>query len=238
MEWIMDLFPRFQSRIKRILAPYPRIFIPVFRLFSSERKRLLLISSQTELVIEGFPRSGNTFAVVAFEFPQTRNVFIAHHLHVEAQVLEGVRRGIPVMVVIRDPLSAISSLVVRHPDIDPNEALKDYIRFYSAIEGLSEKVLMAEFNQITRDFGQVIQRFNDKFSTNFEIFQHSPENVEKVFKIIESINLKIDEGRETHVARPSDERKFLASQNGLQFNDKLLENANNAYIRLTSNGIN
>ena len=42
----------------------------------------------TELVIEAFPRSANTFATVAFQLSQPAPVRVAHHLHAPAQVTE------------------------------------------------------------------------------------------------------------------------------------------------------
>ena len=57
----------------------------------------------TQLVIEGYPRSANTYAVVAFAAVQPERPRIAHHLHVAAQVLAAVDRDIPTMVLIRRP---------------------------------------------------------------------------------------------------------------------------------------
>jgi len=44
---------------------HPFLFYNFYRLKPSRRD--LLVDRRTRIVIEGFPRSGNTFAVVAFE---------------------------------------------------------------------------------------------------------------------------------------------------------------------------
>jgi len=60
------------------------------------------ITGETEVVIDGFPRSGNTFAVVAFRQAQSRRVSVAHHGHVPALAIEAHRRGVPALVLIRE----------------------------------------------------------------------------------------------------------------------------------------
>ena len=47
--------------IKTMVGRYPRLAIPVAR-----RRHGMPVGADTNLVIEGFPRSGLTFAVVAF----------------------------------------------------------------------------------------------------------------------------------------------------------------------------
>jgi hypothetical protein len=58
------------------------------------------VSRTTQLVIEGYPRLGNTFAVVAFLQAQKEDVRIAHHLHAPAQVIRAARWRIPTIVLI------------------------------------------------------------------------------------------------------------------------------------------
>lgn len=232
---MINLLPPMLSKLKRLLAPYPALFVPMYHLFSSSQKnRELLISAQTEIVIEGFPRCGNTFAVVAFEFAQSRKVSIAHHLHVESQALMGVRRGLPVMIAIRDPEEAIRSLVVFDPKTVPNQALADYIRFYTAIERIFDAVLIADFKQITTNYGEVIRRFNCKFAVKFAVFQHTPENTAKVFALIDDINRKVGLGEEAQVARPSETRRKLLSAVSLNnLPSSLLREARDLHFRLT-----
>jgi len=75
--------------------------------------RARAVDRATELVIEGFARSGNTFAVAAFSLAQPRPVRLAHHLHAPAQVLLAARMGIPCIVLVRDPVDAVASRLIR-----------------------------------------------------------------------------------------------------------------------------
>lgn len=192
-------------------------------------------------MIEGYPRSANTFAVAAFSFAQGRPVKIARHLHAPAHVIAGVKKGIPTLVLIRQPEQAVLSLLVRAPHITPKQALKDYIRFYRSILSYRKGYVLATFEEVTRDFGQVIQRINARFGTNFKVFKHTDENIKKVFQIVEEMD-KQDTGlpqvKEETVARPSPKREKLKAlmkeklkQPGVR---ELLQEAQELYQMLVS----
>jgi len=163
-------------------------------------------------VIEGFPRSANTFAVAAFTFAQGRPVKIARHLHAPAQVIEAVRRGIPCIVLIRKPRDAVLSLLVREPHISVEEALKDYIRFYRSVALYRDKFVVGRFEEVTTDFGEVVRRVNARFGTNFNPFEHTDKNLHKVFQIVEEMHKEahgLREVKEEAVGRPSVYREKL-----------------------------
>jgi hypothetical protein len=191
-----------------LLAQYPMVFMPVARL--RKKWRVLLASRQTEIVIEGFPRSGNTFAVVAFELAQGRPVVIARHSHAPAQVIWAVRRNIPALVLIRKPGDAVLSLVIRHPYLSIVQALKLYIRFYRKIRPYRDRFVLAAFNEIVANYGTVIERINSHFGTSFSVFEPTEDNINKCFELVEQMDRE-DTNRSTvteaTVARPSEARE-------------------------------
>src|SRR2546430_11542375 len=66
---------------------------------------------------EGFTRTGNTFAVVAFTQAQRRPVSIAHHVHLPSMVKRAVDRGVPCVVLIREPDRKSTRLNSSHSQI-------------------------------------------------------------------------------------------------------------------------
>ncbi|NNC58901.1 MAG: hypothetical protein HKO05_02780, partial [Erythrobacter sp.] len=148
--------------------------MPIYRALAPESHARMAVSQDTEIVIEGFPRSANTFAVVAFTQAQgARQIRIAHHLHAEAQVLAGVERKLPVIVLIRQPEDAIRSLKIAFPDQDENRMLRLYLRFYRAVERVRDHVVIAEFTRTTSNFGSILRQVNEKFGTDFAMFENS-----------------------------------------------------------------
>jgi hypothetical protein len=165
------------------------------------------IAPHTELVIEGFPRSGNSFASSAFGFAQDWQVHRASNTHLPAQVIVAVRRHLPTLVVIRRPLDAVASLLVATPYLQPASGIHEWLRFYSVVEPISEGYVLATFDEIVSDFGPAIDRVNRRFGTTFRRFEHTEDNVAAVTRGLEEHNAKLHGTlQERVVARPSAER--------------------------------
>lgn len=196
-----------KPRIKHFIGQFPSIFFPIYNILAPKHNRTLLCNKNTDIVIEGFPRSANTFAVVYFEKAQKNKVNIAHHLHVEAQIIRAVEMKIPACVLIRNPEDCIRSLLMRHPETSIEWALNRYIQFYKNLLPIKRSCLFIEYKEVIQDMCTVIQKINSKFLTNFELLEHAPKTESQVFTEIENINNRIDAGQETHVARPNEKRK-------------------------------
>jgi len=207
--WLKSKFLSTRFEIGTQLGQNPLVFFWWRRLFMPETRHLL-VSDKTEIVIEGFPRSGNTFAVTAFTIAQSRPVNIARHTHRAAQVVTAVHKNLPTLIVIRHPLDAVLSLVIRHPYISLQQGFRNYIRFYQDIQPYRNGFVIAKFDDIISDFGQVIIKLNEKFGTSFTRFAHNEQNVERCFRLIEEMN-RAYTGQgivlETAVGRPSLQRK-------------------------------
>jgi len=126
-EWIKKCLTNLRFQARATISRYPWLYFPIQRL--RPRRRDLVVARDTEIVIEGYPRSANTYAVCAFLFAQQHPVRIARHLHVPAQVIQAVRWGIPTLILIRKPQDAIASLLVREPMLFAKRAINDYICF-------------------------------------------------------------------------------------------------------------
>jgi hypothetical protein len=143
-----------------------------------------VIGGDTKVVIDGYTRSATTFAVYAFQLAQERPVRMAHHLHAPAQLIAAAKRSLPTIAVIREPKEAILSQVLREPAVAPRDALWAYARFYACLLPLRCHFVVADFNEITTDFGAVIRRMNRKFGTSFSEFETTPANVERCLALM------------------------------------------------------
>lgn len=204
--------PSLRRTLGLILGDHPRLFYPIMR--HRQRYHALLIADQTEIVIEGYPRSGNTFAVAALQFAQAQPLRIARHTHYPAQVIEGVRRGLPVLVLVRAPKEAAASLVIREPDHSLALALRRYLRFYRRIHPYRAGFVVGTFGEVTTNYAPVIQRLNRAFGLQMTPFEHTADNCEAVFGILEDMERQAFHGQmaETRVARPSTVRAAPKAQ--------------------------
>src|SRR5215211_1127431 len=135
----------------RYIGRHP--FYNFYRLRPSYRD--LLVDRRTQIVIEGFPRSGNTFAVVAFQQAQRESVRVAHHLHMPAQVVLAAQWGILTLLLARKPTDAALSWVIRQPGVLIRQALKHYISFYEKAAEYRDALVVGLFEEVTRDYGRV-----------------------------------------------------------------------------------
>jgi hypothetical protein len=171
--------------VRSVLGRFPAIALPILR--SRRRDGFLApIRDETEVVIEGFPRSGNTFSVAAFHFAQLpRDVKIAHHAHVPAQLLQAVRLGLPAVLLVRPPEECVLSLVVRDPSLGVAGVLRGWVRFHEPLVRVRDRLVVATFREATTDVGGITRLVNERFATGFRPFDPTPENLERVRALIE-----------------------------------------------------
>jgi hypothetical protein len=138
------------------------------------------LNSRTQILIDAYPRSANSFATVAFQMCQERPTAVAHHFHAAATVIFAALRSIPTLTIIRDPDDACISNALLEQASHLTRTFSDYVNFYEPIRPYREKMVVARFETVVTDLGQVIDVVNRRFGTSFTRFQHTPENVRRV----------------------------------------------------------
>lgn len=216
--------------LRSFFGKYPLLFYSIYGLLP--KNRMLSVNRNTQLVIEGFPRSANTFAVGVFNKAQSDKLKIAHHMHVPAQIIKAVRCQIPTIVLIRNPKDVVASLVIYDPRISIMQALNCYISFYQTIFPYKNDYIIADFEEVINNYSNIIQRTNCKFGTNFISLTPSDSEVQNIYQQIESIE-KIEatrrrkiKGSELNIAKPSSikipfKKELMEKFKKTQYSDKI-----------------
>jgi hypothetical protein len=201
-------FYNLEKRVQLHAGRHPAVFYPLYRL--ARKNPAQAVSPETQLVIEGFPRSANTFAVLAFRQAQREKVRLAHNLHVPAQVIRAVRWRIPALVLIRAPGDAVLSFVVRDR-ISVDQAIRHYVSFYETVAEYRDGFTLGTFEEVTGDYGTVIRRINARFGTAYTPFRHDERNVGKVFARMEKGYRRrhAEASVEARISRPSPVRERM-----------------------------
>jgi len=195
-----------REAILDFIRQYPVLF---FRVLTLKKKyKTLLVSKDTDIMIEGYPRSANTFAVAAFSIAQNKPLKIARHTHAVAQLKRAAALKIPALVIIREPEQAILSYVIREDNVTLSLAINRYISYYKTVNKLHNSFIIAEFDDIVNNYGDVIAKINKRFNTHFSLFEHTKDNIDKTFQKVESMEREHASGElsESKVGRPSKER--------------------------------
>lgn len=133
----------------------------------------------TDICIDGYPRSANSFSVRMFR-QSNPGLSIAHHTHAVANISVAIDNNIPVIVLIRDPVEAIASSVIAHKDKDIDKEVDRYIDFYNWIYKNLEHVVIADFDVVVNEFNSVIVKVNRKYKTRFKLIDDIKEADKKV----------------------------------------------------------
>ncbi|SIO11827.1 hypothetical protein [Vannielia litorea] len=142
--------------LRRRLSLHPSLYVPLRRF----TRPGTVVTAETDLVIEGFPRSGNTWMEALAHHCATRPLRLAHHSHAAAHVRHAHALGVPTVVLFRDPDSAVRSYLTLYANnLDVRDAFRDYITFYNAIRPLCGKAIaLVSFTTVTERPAEVIER--------------------------------------------------------------------------------
>lgn len=216
--------------IRTWIGLHPRLFYNTVGL----KHRDCVVRRDTEIVIEGYPRSANTYATLAFLYAQERDVKIGHHLHVPAQIMRAVNWKIPAIVLIRHPRDAVLSLLVRYPYAGTERCLREYRMFYEAIYELRNNFVVVDFEQTTSGLSRAVERINQRFGTGFLPFVNTSDNRAAVFERIDAVHKEAGRGS-AQIAKPTEEKEQLKRNVLNRLNEgnsaSLLAEAENWYRR-------
>ena len=199
--------PRAVKLARRLLEPFPTIYCATQRL---RRPRKAVVDKRTSLLIEGYSGSANTFLVLAMQVanPEIR---IASHVHSAAHVRRAVQLGVPSVVVVREPIGALTSGLGRFPLMPVGEALDAYAVFYERLVPDASRILVVSFNDVTSPhFDEVVTRVNERFGTTFaSVDPNDPDIRDELFRAWERLG-----GRRSDIeadpGAPPDERAAAA----------------------------
>jgi len=139
----------------------------LFNIYSfNKADQVRILKEDTDLCIEGFQRSGSSFFVMILRL-QNPDIQLAHHMHSSSHIAKAIQQKTPVVVLVRNPLDAVASLITWDDDLSIGRALWGYRRFHNAIMKHRESIQFVKFEDVTTDTGKVISQINKRWGTSF-----------------------------------------------------------------------
>jgi hypothetical protein len=198
---------RLRQRVRQPLVRTPFVWDLLMQVRSD--KSATLARRGTAIVIEGFPRSGNTFSAAAFLVANGRDTHVGRHLHGARHLHRARRLHVPAVALVRSPGDAVLSYLIRRSNLTAEDAVREYVEFYRTAWAARDGFVVGLFDVVVSDFGTVIDEVNDRCGTRFARYDPTPENEAAAFALVEEMN-RLESGGEvveTHVGRPSAERR-------------------------------
>jgi hypothetical protein len=199
------------ERGRALLERWPPVYL---RLAQRRNPSRLLVGPGVDVVVEGFPRCGNTFLVAWFE-QSNPEIRIASHLHSHAHVRAALQQGVPTVVAARDPEDAVASEIVRATAADgttsPSRLLARYERFYRHAARWVDDLIISPFATTTASPGLVVAALRDR--TGLDLRTEPASGPGAVVSAVEGYTVTaIGRVDELAVARPSAARQALAAR--------------------------
>lgn len=175
-----------RNRLRHYVDRHPELFRLSYRL--AGRPTEILVKRNSDLLIEGFPRSANTYAAWAFMLANPQRS-LARHVHSAAHVLLALRYKVPALVLLRAPEDAIQSLLVRRPELAPKHAVIDYLNFHNTLTSYKSELVIAHFTTVIENFATVIEAVNNFYGCDFQAFAIDDEAAQaRIFAAIDDAN--------------------------------------------------
>ncbi len=191
-------------------SAYPFLYTGISSMLSNRDD--CYTSKRTEILIDGFPRCANTYSTYAFQIAQRDTPIMAHHIHKQSQFIIADKYNIPSILLIREPIGCISSLIIRQPKYDINIVLSGYHFLYSSLLNYNNYVV-GNFENILSDYASIINQLNGKFGSSFIPYERNDENEKKVKHIVQTQDELIGANDfKQRVAYPTEERKAAAQE--------------------------
>jgi hypothetical protein len=150
-----------------------------------------IATSDTNICIDGYPRSGNTYFVSAI-LSWRDGLNVSHHTHLARKVKFALKRDLPTVVLIRRPEDVLPSVLVWDGLLSTTVALASYIHFYRTLWGYRDKFLTLCFDSVTKESNICIQKINRRFNTKFDSIEFSAVEDEKIRARLKKVDLHHD----------------------------------------------
>jgi hypothetical protein len=165
--------------LKKLLKSNTFLFKLWFHLYRKKKGlKPSYFNENTKFYLDGYPRSGNTFAVSLTSDIYGRES-IAHHLHAIAPIKIALKKKIPVFILVRDPKEVITSYYLKtyalKHEIPPKEINHNLLKKLTVeYSNYYDFVIKNKFNLETIFFKDLINNpLNFISKINSKVFNHS-----------------------------------------------------------------
>jgi hypothetical protein len=122
-------------------------------------------TNATDVCISGFPRSGNTFLCEVWSHfnPELQ---MSHHIHLPFEMYDALKLEIPLIVLIREPLECLSSLLAVDERLSAGVGIWSYLNYYRRIWGERSRYVVSAFPRHVDHVEDITESFNDFWNTS------------------------------------------------------------------------
>ena len=140
------------------------------------------LKKETDLLMEGFGRSGSSFTRDSFYLLNKKKINIAWNQKSPAAVAEAVKWKKPILILIRAPKEVALSYKIMNENLSFELILDQYIKYYKTIWKHKNNFIIAKNEQVWKNINDCINQLNKKFTTKFEFSEDFQDNMDNIKK--------------------------------------------------------
>jgi hypothetical protein len=167
------------------------------------------LTDRTQLVVEGFPRSGNTFATFALRTAEARagrHLSVSSHVHTPSAVIAATARRYPTVVVVRRPSATLASLLVAAPHVTPRAAVDEWVHHHREILPYRHRFVVVTFEEVVASSPALTARIEARFGLRLAPLDPSPAAVAEVLAAVDRRHHAVHPGAAHVLPRPDPAR--------------------------------
>ncbi|WP_353227984.1 hypothetical protein [Novosphingobium sp.] len=171
--------------LKKLVFQNPLVYLYARKLFRPDG----LVTKTTKLVIEGYPRSANSYVEAAFRLTNGDDADFCHHIHNASIAWDADKKGVPCIVLIREPMKAVISYQnYLGGAANPNALLKEWVIYYKFIKDKCPNAIVVGFDRAINDFNSVVDQLNKKHGSNFPYLDSGQYSSADVFAKVDELS--------------------------------------------------
>lgn len=215
--------------IRRYIKATPSIYIKIAKNLEDEAVHATL---DTDLVIEGFQRSGNTYCWFLVKEIVQKRAKIAHHTHSVSSLKLAKRFKLPTIVIIRAPLdSLVSATIYRTGGINSKHIhrhvkymIDDYYSFYNFLrQDLGrDNLLIYDFQALIKEPDSFCRVLHKKFEKDIQF--RNLDNIDVSDVQLKHSNYEAKKQSQLHMSTQNNEWKNSIKP---EFSEFITKNYNN-----------
>ena len=166
-------------KLRFFWSRYPWLFYQYYSRIAHPTRTL---TKETDLLIEGFGRSGSSFTRDSFYLLNNKKIKIAWNQKSPSAVAEAVKWKKPILILIREPKEVALSYKIMNENLSFELILDQYIRYYKSIWKYKKNFVIAQNDQVWKNINNCIHQLNTKFTTKFQFSEDLQDNMDNVKK--------------------------------------------------------
>lgn len=227
------------QKVVQVMSSLGRSFETISEILEKSRSRGGRFAENPDFVVDGYPRSANTFLVTALNMSWP-NMIVKSHGH-DSKNLADANGLVPVVSVIRNPLDAISSYAIHlslyEPDRINNLALLFGLYGDMAKQATdNQNVFTIPFDEVISDVVGTLDLLEAKYELKNRIYVSPKEILSQTQNVSKQVNLTTDSfTKRGHVPRDKDPlHKEVLKEMQNSIYEKSLNNVTKLYNGLIS----